>query len=97
MLLRLLNSLSRAHKLPSVGEDRNFVDAGGLFAFSINYPSMATRSAYFVDQILKGIAPGDLAAERATQFKVMVNLRAAEELGISIPTALLARADEVIE
>src|SRR5262249_21148070 len=50
--------LARAHKLPSVGDDRNFVDAGGLLALSINYPAMAMRSARFVDQILKGIAPG---------------------------------------
>jgi putative ABC transport system substrate-binding protein len=80
-----------------VGDDRNFVDAGGLLALSINYPSMARHSARFVDQILKGTAPGDLATERPTEFKVIVNLKTAKELGITIPGALLARANEVIE
>jgi putative ABC transport system substrate-binding protein len=89
--------LARAHKLPSVGDDRNFIDAGGLLALSINYPALARSSARFVDQILKGIAPGDLAAEQAKEFKIIVNLKTAKELGIIIPPALLARADEVIE
>jgi putative tryptophan/tyrosine transport system substrate-binding protein len=89
--------LARAHKLPSVGDDRGFADAGGLFALSINYPAMARSSARFVDQILKATAPGDLAAEQPTEFKVIVNLKTAKELGITIPAGLLARADEVIE
>jgi putative tryptophan/tyrosine transport system substrate-binding protein len=89
--------LARAHKLPTVGDDRNFVDAGGLFALSINYPAMARSSARFVDQILKGTPPGDLPAEQPTEFKIIVNLKTAKELGITIPAALLARADEVIE
>ena len=58
---------------------------------------MAMRSARFVDQILKGIAPGDLAVEQPTEFKVIVNLKTAKELGITIPPSVLARADEVIE
>jgi putative ABC transport system substrate-binding protein len=89
--------LARVHKLPSVGDDRAFVDAGGLLAISINYPAMATRSARFVDQILKGTAPGDLAAEQPTEFKVILNLKTAKELGIIVPPSLLARADELIE
>jgi putative tryptophan/tyrosine transport system substrate-binding protein len=92
-----ITGLSRAHKLPSVCDDRAFVDAGCLFALSINYPAMAMRSARFVDQILKGIAPGDLAVEQPTEFKVIVNLKTAKELGITIPPSVPARADEVIE
>jgi putative ABC transport system substrate-binding protein len=95
--LAAIAGLARAHKLPSVGDDRGFVDAGGLFALSINYPAMAKHSARFVDQILKGTAPGDLAAEQPTEFKIILNLKTAKELGITIPGALLARADEVIE
>ena len=88
--------LARQHKLPSVG-DRFFFDAGGMLALSANYRAMAKRAAWFVDQILKGTAPGDLAAEQATEFKLFVNLKIAKELGITIPATILARADEVIE
>jgi putative ABC transport system substrate-binding protein len=89
--------LARAHKLPTVGEGRGFAFVGGLFAFDNNYVAMAKHSARFVDQILKGVAPGDLAAEIATEFRLIVNVTTAKELGITIPPSILARADEVIE
>jgi putative tryptophan/tyrosine transport system substrate-binding protein len=89
--------LALIHKLPSVGDGRSFVNAGGLFAFSNDYAAMARRSAWYVDQILKGTAPGDLPAEQSAVFKLFVNLKTAKELGISIPASVLARADEVIE
>jgi putative ABC transport system substrate-binding protein len=80
-----------------VGTDLGFVPAGGLFAFSWDYLAMAGRSAWYVDQILKGTAPGDLAAELTTKYRLLVNLKTAKELGITIPASVLARADEVIE
>jgi putative ABC transport system substrate-binding protein len=89
--------LARLHKLPAVGDGRGFIYQGGLLALSRNYPAMAKRSASFVDQILKGTAPGDLPAEQHTEFKLIVNLKTAKELGIAIPATILARADEVIE
>jgi putative ABC transport system substrate-binding protein len=89
--------LARIQKLPSVGEGRWFVEVGGLFAYSEDYLAMARRSAWYVDQILKGAAPGDLAAELAGEYKLIVNLKTAKELGITIPASVLARADEVIE
>jgi putative ABC transport system substrate-binding protein len=89
--------LTRAHKLPSVADERDFVLVGGLFALSTDYAAMAKSSARFVDQILKGVAPGDLAAEVAREFILIVNLKTAKELGITIPPSVLARADEVIE
>jgi putative ABC transport system substrate-binding protein len=92
----VITKLSREHKLPSVG-DEGFADAGGLLAHSTNYAAMARRSAWYVDQILKGIPPRDLPAEEAREFKVIVNLKTAKELGITIPPPVLARADEVIE
>jgi putative ABC transport system substrate-binding protein len=89
--------LALKHKIPSAGDGRWFVDAGGLFAFDEEYGAMAKRSAWYVDQILKGTAPGDLPAERSTVVKLFVNLKTANELGITIPQSVLARADEVIE
>jgi putative ABC transport system substrate-binding protein len=89
--------LTLTHKLPSVGDDRSFVDAGGLLALSINYPAMAKHSARFVDQIVKGTAPGDLAAEQATEFNIIVNLKTAKALGLTISQSILLRADELIE
>jgi putative ABC transport system substrate-binding protein len=93
----VITQLARLHKLPSVGDGRDFVNAGGLFALSTNLTAMAKRSAWYVDRILKGIPPGDLPAEQATEFKLSVNLKTAKELGIAIPATILARADEVIE
>ena len=87
---------ARMHKLPSVGEE-GFVNAGGLLGFSQDFLAMARRSAWHVDQILKGTAPGDLAAELATEYRLIVNLRTAKELGITIPPSVLTRADEIIE
>jgi putative tryptophan/tyrosine transport system substrate-binding protein len=89
--------LALKHKLPSVFDGLDFVAAGGLFAFTNDYAYLARRSASYVDQILKGAAPGDLAMEQGNVFKLLVNLKTAKELGINIPPAVLARADEVIE
>jgi ABC-type uncharacterized transport system substrate-binding protein len=89
--------LALTHKLPSVGDGRGFVDAGGLFAFDEDYLAMAKRSAWYVDQILKGTAPGDIAADLSMERKLFVNLSTAKQLGITIPPSVLARADEVIE
>jgi len=88
--------LARANKLPAVG-DLNFSDAGGLFGFSEDWAAMAKLSARFVGQILKGAAPGELAAEYARDYKVVINLKTAKALGLTVPPSLLARADEVIE
>src|SRR5262245_3178661 len=94
--LAAIAELARLHKFPSVG-DLGFVWAGGLIAIGPNYIGMAKRSASFVDQILKGTAPGDLPVELPTDFKLFVNLKTAKELGITIPATILARADEVFE
>jgi len=80
-----------------VGDGPGFVTAGGQFALSADYLAMARRSAWYVDQIPRGIPPGDLRAELAREFKLIVNLKAAKGLGITIPASLVARADEVIE
>jgi putative ABC transport system substrate-binding protein len=95
--LAAIVELSRLHKLPSVGLYGNFVDAGGLLALSPDYSAMSKRSTWFVDQILKGTAPGDLPAEQHTDFKLFVNLKTAKELGLTIPATILARADQIVE
>jgi putative ABC transport system substrate-binding protein len=89
--------LARSHKLPTVGEGPDFVDSGGLFELSDDYLAMARRSAWYVDQILKGMAPRDLPAELSRVIRLLVNLKTAKELGITIPPSVLARADEIIE
>jgi putative ABC transport system substrate-binding protein len=89
--------LALAHKLPSVGDDGSYAKAGGLLSRSANYPAIAPRCARFVDEILKGAAPGDLAAELSMEYDLFVNLKTARELGITIPPAVFARATEVIE
>jgi putative ABC transport system substrate-binding protein len=93
---RTIADLARTHKLPAVGAD-DFVPAGGLFSYSSDAAALAKRSAWYVDQILKGIPPGDLPAELATAYRLVVNLRAAKELGVTVPPSVLFRADEVIE
>jgi putative ABC transport system substrate-binding protein len=89
--------LALAHKLPAVGDDRSFAKAGCLFAHSPDYMAIARRSARYVDEILKGATPGDLAAEFSDQYQLTVNLKTAKELGVTIPRTVLARATEVIE
>jgi len=85
-----------ARRLPSCGFPE-FVRSGGLLAYGINFADMDYRAAAFVDKILKGANPGDLPVERSTKFHVIVNLQTAKALGITLPTSILLRADEVIE
>jgi len=89
--------LALAHKLPSVGDDRGYAKAGGLISRSANYLAIAPRAARFVDQILNGVGPGDLAVELAEDYEIIVNLKTARELGVTIPPAVLVQATEVIE
>ena len=89
--------LAFKHSLPVVSNYRDFAAAGGLFASGPNLASLYRRGGYFVDRILKGAAPQELPVEQPTKFDLVVNLKAAKALGITIPPAVLLRADEVIE
>jgi putative ABC transport system substrate-binding protein len=83
--------------LPTISEAREYVQSGGLMSYGPSFPGMYHRAASYVDRILKGAKPGDLPFERPTKFELVVNLRTAKALGISIPQSVLLRADEVIE
>src|SRR5262249_17264483 len=88
--------LTAVNLLPSCGFPE-FVRAGGLLGYGINFPEMDSPPTAFVDKILKGAKPGELPIERSTKFNVIINLQTAKALGITMPPTLLIRADEVIE
>ena len=84
-------------KLPAVYYGRHFVDAGALISYGPNWPDQYRRSAAYVDRILKGEKPGDLPVQAPTKYELVINVKTAKALGITVPPSLLARADEVIE
>jgi putative tryptophan/tyrosine transport system substrate-binding protein len=84
------------NRLPASYPAREFVEAGGLIAYSVNYPDLYFRFASFVDKIFKGAKPGELPVEQPTKFVLVINLKTAKALGLTIPQSLLLRADEVM-
>jgi putative ABC transport system substrate-binding protein len=94
---RRLAELAARHRLPAVYETRDFVDAGGLMSYGPSFPDMYRRAATYVDKILKGAKPGDLPMEQPTKFDFVINLKTAKALGLTIPPAVLARADALIQ
>ena len=85
------------HQVPTVYAYRELVEAGGLMSFGPSYEGMHRRAAYFVDRILKGAQPGDLPMEQPTKFELVVNMKAARGLGLTMPPAILLRAEQIIE
>ena len=84
-------------RLPGVFPNRAFVDAGGLLSYAPSLLANWRRAAVFVDKILKGAKPGDLPIEQPTQFELVVNLKTAKALGLTIPPSVLTRADTIIQ
>jgi putative ABC transport system substrate-binding protein len=89
-------ALAAKQRLPTIYFLRDFVDSGGLMAYAPDMALMFRRAAEYVDKILKGAKPGDLPIEQPTKFELVVNLKTAKALGITIPESILLRADEVI-
>ena len=89
--------LAAKYRLPAIYRSMEAVEAGGLMAYGANYPDLYRRTAVYVDKILKGAKPGDLPIEQATKFQLVINLKTAKALGITIPPPLLLRADEVVQ
>jgi putative ABC transport system substrate-binding protein len=92
-----INALAQGAQVPTIGSWREFVEAGSLMSYGSNIPDQFRRAADLVDKILRGTKPGDLPVEQPTKFELLVNLKTAKAIGLTVPPSLLARADEVIE
>ena len=89
--------LATKHRLPAIYNRKEFVDEGGLMSYGPDYDDQYRKAAQYVDKILKGAKPGDLPVQQATKFEFVINLKAAKEIGLTLPPNVLARADRVIK
>jgi len=94
---QLIIDFATRHRLPTVFGGRVFVDAGGLMSYGTDWTDLLRRSATLIDKILRGARPGDLPIEQPTKFELVINLKTAKALGLTIPPSLLLRADQVVD
>jgi len=88
--------LAIKYRLPAIYPQKEFVEGGGLMSYGTDLADLYRRAAHYVDKILKGTKPGDLPVQQATKFEFVINLKAAKQIGLTIPPNVLARADKVI-
>jgi len=93
---KIIDFAAKEH-LPAMYWDRIFAESGGLMSYGSDYGDIDRRAAFYVDKILKGANPGTLPIERPTKFELVINLRTAKALGLTIPSSLLLQADEIIQ
>jgi putative ABC transport system substrate-binding protein len=89
--------LAGKYRLPAIYPQKEFVDEGGLMSYGVDYGDVYRRAAVYVDKILKGAKPADLPVQQATKFEFVINLKAAKEIGLTIPGRVLERANQVIK
>jgi putative tryptophan/tyrosine transport system substrate-binding protein len=94
--IKVIVDFAMTNRLPSIFGEDDSVSAGGLMSYWTSWPELRRQSARYVDEILKGAKPGDLPVEQPTKFALVINLKTAKALGLTIPQSLLLRADEVI-
>jgi putative ABC transport system substrate-binding protein len=93
---RRIVELATKHRLPAIYFQKEFVDEGGLMSYGADYDDQYRKAAHYMDKILKGTKPADLPVQQATKFEFIINLKAAKQIGLTIPPDLLARANKVI-
>jgi len=89
--------LALKHKIPAISYSRNFSESGGLMSYGVDLDDQLRRAATYVDRILKGARPGDLPVQQASKFQLVINLKTAKALGLTIPPSLLLRADQIVQ
>ena len=94
---RRIVELAVKHRLPTIYPQKEFVDEGGLMSYGVDYVDLYRRAAVYVDKILKGAKPADLPVQQATKFEFIINLKAAKQIGLTIPVRVLERANQVIK
>jgi putative tryptophan/tyrosine transport system substrate-binding protein len=92
-----LFELANKHRLPAIYSQKEYVDASGLMSYGADYDDLYRRAAVYVDKILKGAKPADLPVQQATKFEFVINLKAAKQIGLTIPPEVLARANKIIK
>jgi putative ABC transport system substrate-binding protein len=95
--LKLVTDLTAKYRLPAITDRGEFVESGGLMSYGADEAEQDRRVAYYVDRILKGAKPADLPVEQPTKFELVINLKTAKQIGLTIPQSVLYRADKVIK